>query len=123
MPATLTKVLYKVNSQSTDEYTIIVDPEQYKKWKDGGTTIPLSEVVDSFKIFHSIQGSQGILRTPSQQQLDTDFGFHKDVDVVEHILKNGKEQSGEGIKSGAGSLNLSRSSAVADTRGKSLSGI
>jgi len=118
MAPTLTKVIYKPDTQSTDEYMIIVNPEEYKKWKDGDTTIPLADVVDSFNIFHTGQGSQGILRRPSKQQLDTVFGSHKDVDVVEFMLKNGKEQASEGIQGASTNLNLSRGN-FNDPRGKS----
>ncbi|KDR84003.1 hypothetical protein GALMADRAFT_236570 [Galerina marginata CBS 339.88] len=122
MAPTLMKVIYKPNTQSTEEYSIIVNPEEYKKWKDGDTTIPLAEVVDSFTIFHSDQGSQGILRQPSNQQLDSDFGTHKDIDVVEFMLKNGKEQRGEGLGQTA-STNVTRGSNITDTRSKGLRGI
>ncbi|KAJ2932327.1 hypothetical protein H1R20_g4734, partial [Candolleomyces eurysporus] len=91
----VTKVIYKPDSQSTEEYTVIVDPSEFQKWKAGDTTIPLTEVVDSFNIYHSAQGSQGLLNTPSNQQLDTVFGTHKDIDVVTKILKEGREQRGE----------------------------
>ncbi|KAF8969407.1 DUF1960-domain-containing protein [Flammula alnicola] len=122
MAPSLTKVIYKPDTQSTDEFMIIVNPEEFKKWRDGDTTIPLAEVVDSFQVFHSGQGSQGLLRQPSKQQLDTVFGTHKDVDVVEFILKNGKEQAGEGITN-TGSLNPAHGSNTVDTRGKGLQGI
>lgn len=73
-------------------------------------------------MFHTGQGSQGILRQPSKQQLDTVFGTHKDVAVVEFMLKNGKEQTGEGIKDSF-SLNIARGSNVVDSRGKGTTGI
>ncbi|KAF9569274.1 DUF1960-domain-containing protein [Agrocybe pediades] len=95
MAPQLTKLVYKPDTQSTDEYTIIINPEEYKKWKNGDTSIPYAEIVDSFEVFHSNQGSQGILRRPSKQQLDTVFGTTKDVDIVEFMLKNGTEQAGE----------------------------
>jgi len=63
-----------------------------------------------------------LLQKASQQQLDTVFGTHKDVEVVEFILKNGKELHGDAIGS-SGSLNISRGSAVVDTYHKGLSGI
>jgi len=107
--APLTKIIYKPDTQSTDEYTIIVNPEEYKKWKAGDTTIPLADVVDSFKIFHSAQGAQGLLGAPSKQQLDTVFGTHKDTEVVEFMLKNGKDQAADAITS-TGTLNVSRGS-------------
>lgn len=76
----------------------------------------------AFTVFHSGQGSQGILRQCSNQQLDTVFGTHKDIDVVTAMLNNGKEQHGDAIES-SGSLNISRGSAVVDSRSKGLSGI
>jgi hypothetical protein len=65
------------------------------------------EILIAFQIFISEHGTQGILRQPSKQQLDTDFGTHKDIEVVEFMLKNGKEQAGEGI-SGSVNLNFAR---------------
>ncbi|KAH6915090.1 ribosome maturation protein [Coprinopsis sp. MPI-PUGE-AT-0042] len=114
MAKSLSKVIYKPDSQSTEEYTVVVNPEEYAKWKAGDTTIPLVEVVDSFQVFHSTQGSQGILGTASKQQLDTVFGKNKDVDVVEYILKNGSQQAGESIQAGNqfGSRNLANGSFV-----------
>ena len=91
-------------------------------------TIPLADVVDckllpmtictvlislrcttAFKIFYSAQVAQGLLGAPSKQQLDTVFGTHKDVEVVEFMLKNGREQASDGITS-TGTLNVSRGS-------------
>lgn len=73
-------------------------------------------------VLHSGQGAQGILRKPSQQQLDTVFGTHNDVEVVAYILENGKLQHSDTFAS-FGTLNNSRGSTV-DTRGsKGTSGI
>ena len=79
----------------------------------------------AFKVFYSNQGSQGILGTPSKQQLDTVFGTTKDVDVVTVILEKGKEQSGNGFSSGAGvaTTNITRGSFSMDNKGKGISGI
>ncbi|KAF7290932.1 SBDS domain-containing protein [Mycena chlorophos] len=115
MPAT-SKVIYKPDSQSTEEYTVIVNTDEFKKWKAGGTqvnamaarvptisdsrrSLPLAEVVDSFQVFVSSQGAQGVLGKPSNQQLDTVFETHKDVDVVSIILEKGREQSTDGVAS------------------------
>ncbi|OAX44047.1 DUF1960-domain-containing protein [Rhizopogon vinicolor AM-OR11-026] len=121
----LTKVVYKPDTQSTEEYTVIVNPVEYKKWKDGDRSTPIAEVVDSFKVFHSGQGAQGILGTPSKQQLDTVFGTTKDINVVTVILEKGKEQSGNGYNTGTGgvSTNIARGSFTIDSKGKGLSGI
>ncbi|KAF8414408.1 DUF1960-domain-containing protein [Boletus edulis BED1] len=123
MSKSVTKVVYKPDTQSTDEFMIIVKPVEYKKWKSGETTIPLAEIVDSFEIFHSSQGSQGYLGRPSKQQLENTFGTSKDVDVVLAMLEKGKEQSSGGFHSGTFSMNTARGSASLDNRGKGLSGI
>jgi hypothetical protein len=78
----------------------------------------------AFQIFHSGQGAQGILGKPSNQQLDTVFGSHKDIDVVKIVLEKGTAQAGDGISSGTfGTTNATRGSAVIDSKGKGLQGI
>lgn len=77
----------------TDLFQVIVNGEEYRKWKAGDKTIPLTEVVDAFEVFHTGQGAQGILGKPSKQQLDTIFGTHNDTAVVEQILEKGELQS------------------------------
>ncbi|ESK95054.1 duf1960 family protein [Moniliophthora roreri MCA 2997] len=120
---TLTKVIYKPDSQSTDEYIIIVNPEEYNKWKDGDTTIPLADVVDSFQIFHSNQGNQGILRHASKQQLENEFGSSKDIDVVQKMLERGKSQPGK-ISTFTFQTNAVRGSMVIDNKGgRSTTGV
>jgi len=115
----VSKVIYKPGSQSTDEFTVIVNPVEYKKYVGGETSIPLVQVVDSFEIFFSNQGSQGILGRPSKQQLENVFQTSKDVDIVQFILENGVLQSSDKLsQSGtSGATNISRTSASIDTRG------
>jgi len=122
MVKALTKVVYKPDTQSTDEFIAIVNPAEYKKWKED-KSIALSEVVDSFDVFHSNQGSQGLLGKPSNQQLDTVFGTHKDVDVITQVLEKGREQASEGFGSGMFNPNQTRGSAVVDSKGRGLTGI
>lgn len=122
MPKSVTKVVYKPDAQST-EFMVMVNPAEFKKWKAGDTSIPLAEVVDSFEIFCSTQGSQGYLGRPSKQQLENLFGTSKDVEVVKALLEKGKEHSGEAIHSRAFSINATRGSAVLDSKGKGLTGI
>jgi len=118
MAKTITKVIYKPDSQSTEEYTVLVNPEEFKKWKNGDTTIPLADVVDSFEVFHSSQGAQGLLGKPSNQQLDTTFGTHKDTEVVLYILNKGKEQSSDAISTSPANTNAARgSSGISNTQG------
>ncbi|EIN10510.1 DUF1960-domain-containing protein [Punctularia strigosozonata HHB-11173 SS5] len=138
MPKSLSKVIYKPDSQSTDEYHVIVNPEEYKKWKEGGKhiTIPLVEVVDSFHIFFTNQGSQGKLGQASHQQLEDTFGSSKDVDAVKALLEKGtlqavrdfactpviamlKQSQASAIEGGRGSsaLNDAHGTKTIDTRG------
>ncbi|KAF7432864.1 hypothetical protein PC9H_004808 [Pleurotus ostreatus] len=113
MPEVITKVIYKPDPQSTEEYLVIVDHDQYKKWKEG-----------AFQVFYSNQGNQGLLGKPSKQQLDTVFGTHKDDDVVLAILQKGKPQASEGIaNSNFGTTNVARGSIGVSTRGKGNTGI
>ncbi|TFK55612.1 DUF1960-domain-containing protein [Heliocybe sulcata] len=123
MTRSITKVVYKPDTQSTDEFIVVVNPEEYKKWKEGGETIPLTEVMDSFEIFFSNQGSQGILGKASKQQLENVFGASKDVDVLPKILKEGKEESGNSINTGNVATNLTKGSFAVDSKGKGLRGI
>jgi hypothetical protein len=63
------KVIYKPDVHSPDTFQVIVeDSVVYKKWKDGDKTIPLTDIVDSFQVFHSDQGTQGLLGQASKQQ-------------------------------------------------------
>ncbi|KDQ64416.1 hypothetical protein JAAARDRAFT_187743 [Jaapia argillacea MUCL 33604] len=106
-----------------------------------GSTIPIADVVDcesalslqvnftdlhdlAFQVFFSNQGNQGILGHASKQQLETVFGVSKDVDVLPLILKDGKEQAGEGIhNSRSAATNLTKGSSVIDTRGAGSRGV
>lgn len=76
------------------------------------------ESIAAFEILSSNQGPQGLLRRPSKQELDNEFGTHVDVDVVQQILEKGKEEAGESLASGKwGSKNDSKGSAFLDNRG------
>ncbi|TFY71357.1 hypothetical protein EVG20_g1664 [Dentipellis fragilis] len=124
MTKAITKVVFKPSTTSSVSYIVIVNAPEYKRWKEGDTTIPLVEVVDSFDVYRSEQGNQGLLGRPSNQDLDTDFGTHKDDDVVTHILQNGKEESSEGISGTTWtSKNDTLGNHLVDTRGKGRSGI
>jgi len=110
MPKAITRVVYKPDSQSSDEFICVVIPDAYKKWKEGDTTIPLAEVVDSFQIFFSNQGNQGFLGKPSKQQLENIFGTAVDIDVIKIMLEKGKEQSGDALSNNSGNPNMTRGS-------------
>ncbi|KAK4054763.1 hypothetical protein OIV83_000687 [Microbotryomycetes sp. JL201] len=98
-PATTTKCVYKPDSMSTDEFIIIVgDEDAAKKWLGGDKTIPLVEIVDSFEVFHSGQGAQGLLARPSKQQLDAVFGTTKEDEIVQQILEKGRMFTGKDMQ-------------------------
>ncbi|EMD40495.1 hypothetical protein CERSUDRAFT_111087 [Gelatoporia subvermispora B] len=122
-PRSITKVVYNPDQTHHDEFTVIVNDAEYKRWKEGDRTIPLTEVVDSFQVLHSTQGSQGILGKPSKQQLENTFGTSKDVDVVMKILEAGEPQTAHGITTGGVATNHAKGSGTIDTKGKGLSGI
>ncbi|KAA1466640.1 DUF1960-domain-containing protein [Dentipellis sp. KUC8613] len=124
MTKTVTKVVFKPSTTSSVSYIVIVNAPEFKRWKEGGVTIPLVEVVDSFDVYRSEQGNQGLLGRASKQDLDNDFGTHKDDDVVAQILQNGKEESSEGISGSTwNSKNDTLGGHLVDTRGKGRSGI
>ncbi|GAA5953223.1 hypothetical protein JCM8115_000466 [Rhodotorula mucilaginosa] len=90
------KAVYKPDSMSTDEYIVIVgDVAAAEKWKGGDRSIPLVNVVDSFDVFHTGQGSQGLLARPSKQDLDTIFGTTNEDAIVEQILTKGTIKTSE----------------------------
>ncbi|KAF7792855.1 hypothetical protein EIP86_003956 [Pleurotus ostreatoroseus] len=107
-PRAIAKVIYKPSTQSTDEYTVVVNVDEYNRWKAG-----------AFRVLFSNQGSQGILRAPSEQQLENEFGTKKDIDVVQQILEKGNFKESDGIRNASvGGPNLTKGSAIVDTRGK-----
>lgn len=57
---------------------------------DNCRTIPIVEVVDAMKVFHTEQGAQGMMTAPSKQQLDSVFGSTKMDDAVLYILEHGE---------------------------------
>ncbi|POY71998.1 hypothetical protein BMF94_5007 [Rhodotorula taiwanensis] len=90
------KAVYKPDSMSTDEYIIVIgDVSAAEKWKGGGDSIPLVDVVDSFDVFHTGQGSQGLMQRASKQDLDTIFGTTNDNEIVEQILTKGQIKSSD----------------------------
>jgi len=72
-----------------------VESAHYRKRTDSTfdrtlSTIPLVEIVDSFDVFHTGQGSQGILERPSKQVLDTVFSSTNEQDIVQIVLEKGR---------------------------------
>jgi len=108
MTKAIHKVIYKPDSQSTDEFMVIVNEVEFKKWKEGDTSIPLALVVDSFDIFHSGQGTQGHLGRISKQTMDSVFNTNKEDEAVKIVLEKGTLQTADGIAKGYSSTNDNR---------------
>ncbi|SPN96897.1 related to RNA binding protein [Cephalotrichum gorgonifer] len=84
-----TKVQFKGKHE---EFIVFVDDvDTYNKWKTD-RSIPLAHVVSSFNVFVTGQGAQGLLGTPSDGTLDTEFGTTDDDKVIVKILEQGETQ-------------------------------
>lgn len=90
----ITRVIYKPDPMSTDEYIVIVNPEAYVSWRNGDKTIPLADVVETFQIMTSGQGQQGIMGQVSKQQLHAVFGTTKEDEAIVKLLEQGMFRSG-----------------------------
>ncbi|KAK5074170.1 hypothetical protein LTR64_006684 [Lithohypha guttulata] len=93
--AGVTKVHYK---GSTEDFIVFVESvEDYEKWK-GDRSVPLAQVVDSFKIFITHKhGAQGQLDGASKQTLQNEFGSSKEEDAIIKILESGSMQQVENL--------------------------
>ncbi|CAI7641092.1 unnamed protein product [Penicillium discolor] len=88
---TANKIFYK---GSSDDFIVFVDDlEILKKWKSD-RSVPLTEVLNGWKIFvtHS-HGAQGVLDTASQSALQNEFGTTKDDECMVKILEGGEYQA------------------------------
>ncbi|KAK6439363.1 hypothetical protein LTR95_004430 [Oleoguttula sp. CCFEE 5521] len=81
------KVHYKGKE---DDFIVFVDSaEAVKNWKTD-KTIPMAQVVSGFKVFVTHKhGTQGVHDAASKGTLETEFGTHKDDDVIAAILEKG----------------------------------
>ncbi|RVX68228.1 hypothetical protein B0A52_08737 [Exophiala mesophila] len=87
----VTKVFYK---GSTDDFIVFVESaEGLEAWKSD-KSIPLVQVVDSFKVLVSHKhGAQGELDTASKATLENEFGTSNEDEVVKKILEEGQLQT------------------------------
>ncbi|TIB81127.1 DUF1960-domain-containing protein [Wallemia mellicola] len=114
-----TQVFYKPSPVEHETFSVIVNPDEYKRWSEGDKTIPLVEVVDSFDIFYTEQGSQGKIGRASKQQLENVFGTSTDDVVVAKILEAGADQPVE-LSGGSAIKNTTQGRGV-DLRGSGSS--
>ncbi|GAA5866210.1 hypothetical protein JCM3774_004118 [Rhodotorula dairenensis] len=93
---TFSQCVYKPDSTSTDEFIVIIgDVAAAEKWRGGDRSIPLVTVVDSFDVFHTGQGSQGVLGRPSKQDLENVFGTTNEDDIIQQVLTKGTIKTSE----------------------------
>ena len=90
----ITRVVYKADPMSTDEYIVIVNSEAYVSWRNGDKTIPLADVVESFQIMTSGQGQQGIMGQVSKQQMHAVLATKKEDEAIVKLLEQGTMQAG-----------------------------
>ncbi|KAG9101362.1 hypothetical protein FRC06_003125 [Ceratobasidium sp. 370] len=103
-----TIVIYKPSTQTTEEFVVIVDPVEHKKYKDG-----------AFDVFHSSTGHTGKLGKASKQQLESTFGTSRGEEAIKQILDKGVAKTVEGFASKFGDTNLARGSGDLSSRGAS----
>ncbi|KAJ5483002.1 hypothetical protein N7539_006448 [Penicillium diatomitis] len=101
------KIFFK--GQSEDFIVFVDDLEILKKWK-GDRSIPLTDVLNGWKIFvtHGLvsltltfqtetlditHGAQGVLDTASKTALENEFGTSKEEECIVKILENGDYQT------------------------------
>ncbi|CAE6439850.1 hypothetical protein LNV47_25020 [Paucibacter sp. DJ4R-1] len=113
----VTICIYKPSTQSTEEYMIVVNPEEYKKYKDGDTSVALALIVDSFNVFHSSTGHTGQWGKASKQQLESVFNTKHEEEAVKQILDKGVSKTGQGFASKVGDTNLARGSGAVNVGG------
>ncbi|EDK44306.1 hypothetical protein PVL30_003324 [Lodderomyces elongisporus] len=85
------KFFYK--GADNDFVIFVDDPELYKKYKSGDTTIPLIDIVSVFKVFINRQGgADGILDEASKQDLNNNFKTSNVDEVIKIILDKGSDK-------------------------------
>ncbi|KAL2435069.1 hypothetical protein ABEF95_012798 [Exophiala dermatitidis] len=87
----ITKVFYK---GETDDFIVIVEsPEDLAAWKKD-KSIPLAQVVNSFKIMVTHKhGAQGQMDGASKASLENEFGTSDEDQIIRKILEEGQPQT------------------------------
>ncbi|KAI9875254.1 MAG: hypothetical protein M1823_007517 [Watsoniomyces obsoletus] len=94
----VTKVFFKGN---TEDFIVFVESvEDLAKWKQD-SSIPLAQVVDSFKIMITHKhGAQGQLDGASKATLENEFGTSNEDECIKQILQKGQVQKSENHERG-----------------------
>ncbi|KAL2017914.1 hypothetical protein VTK56DRAFT_1570 [Thermocarpiscus australiensis] len=90
------KVHYK-GQQSDEDFVVFIDSiEDYQKWVKGDKSIPLAQIVSSFKVFTTHKkGAQGIMEGASKAMIENEFGTAKEEEAIGKILEKGSLQEFE----------------------------
>ncbi|KAF2714036.1 putative RNA binding protein [Pleomassaria siparia CBS 279.74] len=105
-----TKVHYKGDQ---DDFVVFVESSKIvEQWKED-KSIPLAQVVAGWKVFvtHK-QGVQGIHDEASNGVLESEFGTHKEEEVVKLILEKGTVQESEN-RPRQGDTNITKGGTIA----------
>ena len=95
----LEQILYTPKSGTSanehpNTFVLMVNDDQYAKYRAGDKTIPLAAIVDSFQVFKFEKpGNQGQMLTPSKSELTSAFGTANETAVVEYMLEHGEPHS------------------------------
>eukprot|EP00527_Entomoneis_sp_CCMP2396_P005623 CAMPEP_0198148160 /NCGR_PEP_ID=MMETSP1443-20131203/40185_1 /TAXON_ID=186043 /ORGANISM="Entomoneis sp., Strain CCMP2396" /LENGTH=112 /DNA_ID=CAMNT_0043812777 /DNA_START=60 /DNA_END=398 /DNA_ORIENTATION=+ len=90
------KLIYTdANVETSQEHpntmVLMVEDGMYQKYKGGDKSIPLGEVVSSYKVFkYANPGKSGKLGHPSKREMEDTFGTSRDHDIVLFMLEKGK---------------------------------
>jgi len=90
----------KVHYKGKDEdFVVFVDDiKSAKEWKTD-RSIPLAQVISSFKIFITHKhGAQGQFDGASKATLENEFGTSNDEEAIKQILEKGTLQETEGAE-------------------------
>ncbi|KAF2793482.1 putative RNA binding protein [Melanomma pulvis-pyrius CBS 109.77] len=105
-----TKVHYK---GTEDDFVVFVEGAKIlEEWKSD-KSIPLAQVVGGWKIFVTHKhGVQGIHDEASNGALESEFGTHKEEEVIKQILEKGTVQESEN-RERQGDTNITKGGTVA----------
>ncbi|KAK4129594.1 DUF1960-domain-containing protein [Parathielavia appendiculata] len=87
------KVHYK---GAAEDFVVFLDSvDDFKRWQSD-KSVPLAQVVSSFKVFTTHKhGAQGLLEGASKLTLENEFGTSQEDDVVRMVLEKGDLQEFE----------------------------
>ncbi|KAK9371061.1 ribosome maturation protein [Lipomyces kononenkoae] len=83
------KVFYRGKSH---EFMVVVQsPQEYRRYKKD-PSVPLVDVLNSFKVFVTRAGTQGIIDEASRSMLENEFGTKDQNEIIQKVLRDGDFQ-------------------------------